>query len=266
MQSRVADTADVLATLLQSSPDAVIAVDADGLIVLASEAIRTLFGFEPDEVVGLPIETLVPEQVRALHERHRRKFAEIAKARPMGAGLELTAQRRDGSVFAIDVSLAPFSIDGERFVGAFVRDATGRRRQEARLQAVNEITQRLLAGEPTAATLELVACRARGLVDASLAWVVVPSGKEDLVVSASDGDGAAAIIGLEHRVGRQHREAGNDTGGVHHRRRPVDRDDRSERDEGARSRARLVLPARRRRPDPGRGRSSLVPTEHRALM
>ena len=197
MQSRVADTADVLATLLQSSPDAVVAVNADGLIVLASEAIRTLFGFDPDEVVGLPIETLVPEEARAMHERHRRKFSENGQARSMGLGLELTGRRRDGSVFPIDVSLAPFSTGGEQFAGAFVRDATDRRRQEARLHAINEITQRLLAGEPTATTLELVACRARGLVDASLGWVVVPSGKEDLVVSASDGEGAESIIGLE---------------------------------------------------------------------
>ena len=197
MQSRVADTADVLATLLQSSPDAVIAVDVDGLVVLASEAIRTLFGFDPDEIVGLPIETLVPEQARAMNERHRRRYTETGEPRPMGLGLELMGRRRDGSVFPIDVSLAPFSTGGERFVGAFVRDATDRRRQEARLHAINEITQRLLAGEPTAATLELVACRARGLVDAILAWVVVPSGKEDLVVSASDGEGAESIIGLE---------------------------------------------------------------------
>ncbi len=197
MQSRVAGAADVLATVLQSSPDAVIAVDRDGIIVLASEAIRRLFGFEPDEVVGLSIETLVPEQVRALHERHRRKYTESGEPRPMGLGLELTGRRRDGTEFPIDVSLAPFSTGGESFVGAFVRDATDRRRQEARLHAVNEITQRLLAGEPTAATLELVACRARGLVDAVLAWVVVPSGKDGLVVSASDGDGAESIIGLE---------------------------------------------------------------------
>jgi PAS domain S-box-containing protein len=197
MQSRVADPADVLATLLQSSPDAVIAVDRDGIIVLASEAIGALFGFDPDEVVGLSIETLVPEQVRAMHERHRRRYTESGEPRPMGLGLELMGRRRDGTEFPIDVSLAPFSTGGESFVGAFVRDATDRRRQEARLHAVNEITQRLLAGEPTAATLELVACRARGLVDATLAWVVVPSGRDGLVVSASDGEGAESIIGLE---------------------------------------------------------------------
>jgi PAS domain S-box-containing protein len=197
MQSRVADTADVLATLLQASPDAIVAVDANGLIVLASASIKALFGFDPDEVVGLPVEMLVPEQVRAMHERHRKKYAGIGEARPMGRGLELTGRRRNGSMFAIDVSLAPFSIGGEKFVGAFVRDASDRRRHEARLHAINEITQRLLAGDPTARTLELVACRARGLVDAVLGWVVVPSGKESLVVSASDGEGAASILGLE---------------------------------------------------------------------
>jgi PAS domain S-box-containing protein len=197
MQSRVVDTADVLATLLESSPDAVIAVDATGVVVLASEAIKALFGFDPEEVVGHSIEMLVPEQARAMHERHRRRFVEAGLARPMGRGLELTGRRRDGGLFPIDVSLAPFSTGGDRFVGVFVRDATDRRRQEARLHAINEITQRLLAGEPTAATLELVACRARGLADAALGWVVVPSGTHDLVVSASDGEGAEYIIGLE---------------------------------------------------------------------
>ncbi len=197
MQSRVADTADVLATLLQSSPDAVIAVDGDGIIVLASEAIRMLFGFDPDEVVGRDVEMLVPEEVRSIHEQHRGMFAQAAKARPMGLGLELTGRRRDGSVFPIDVSLVPFSIGDSRFVGAFVRDATDQRRQEARLQAINEITQRLLGGEPSEATLGLVARRARGLVEAAASWVVVPSGKDGLVISASDGEGAGSVVGIE---------------------------------------------------------------------
>src|SRR5208283_706745 len=109
---------------------------------------------------------------------------------------ELTGRRRDGSRFPVDVSLVPFSAGDTRLVGAFVRDATERRRYEDRLRAINEITQRVLAGEPTEATLELVASRARGLVEAPVAWVVVPLGPDDLVISAVSGDRSGSLIGL----------------------------------------------------------------------
>jgi PAS domain S-box-containing protein len=196
LQSRVSDAADDLATLLQSSPDAVVVVDADGVVLLASAAVKTLFGYEPAEVVGQAIEVLVPEQLRAVHERARKSFSAAGTPRPMGIGLELSGRRRDGTTFPIDVSLAPFSAAGRPVVGAFVRDATARRLQEASLRAVNEITQRLLAGERTQDTLELVARRARGLVDATLGWVVTPSSNDDLVISAGDGTGAEAVLGL----------------------------------------------------------------------
>ncbi len=183
--------------LLRASSDAVVAVDADGIVVLASPAVMTLFGFEPDELVGQAVEVLVPEDLRAIHEGHRNEFARAGSPRPMGLGLELTGRRRDGSQFPIDVSLVPFSVEGTRLVGAFVRDATERRRYENRLRAMNEITQRVLAGEPTEATLELVACRARGLVDAPLAWVVVPLGPDDLYISAASGQGSESLLGLK---------------------------------------------------------------------
>ena len=197
LQSRVSDTGDVLATLLQASPDAVVVVDADGVVVLASSGVKTLFGFEPAEVVGQAVEMLVPEQLRAVHERHRKSFIVNGTPRPMGIGLELSGRRRDGTVFPIDVSLAPFSAAGRPVVGAFVRDATARHLQEASLRAVNEITQRLLAGERIQDTLELVARRARGLVDATLGWVVTPSSNtDDLVISAGDGTGSEVVLGL----------------------------------------------------------------------
>jgi len=197
LQSRVSEIADNLATLLQASPNAVIVVDEDGIVLLASAAVKTLFGFDAEEVVGHSVEMLVPERFRAVHERDRQAFTETRTARPMGLGLELTGRRRDGSEFPIDVGLAPFSAGEHQVVAAFVRDASDRQRQEASLRAVNEITQRLLAGERTETILKLVAQRARGLVDAALGWVVTPSGKDDLVISAAEGEGASSVIGVK---------------------------------------------------------------------
>jgi PAS domain S-box-containing protein len=188
---------DDLATLLQSSPDGVVAIDADGVIVLASRAVKSLFGYDPDEIVGHPLEILVPESARAEHEGLRRSFVEAGKARPMGRGLTLKGRRRDGSLFPIDVSLAPFPTAEGPYVGAFVRDITERRREETRLHAINEITQRLLAGEPAETTLDLVASQARGLVEAALGCVLVPFGADHLIVSASDGYGAESARGVK---------------------------------------------------------------------
>ena len=188
--------ADHLDELLQASPNAVLVVDADGVILLASKAVETMFGYKRDEVVGERIEMLVPEKFRMVHERHRRLFVEEGAARAMGLGLELSGRRCDGTVFPIDVGLSPFSAGRLPVIAAFVRDASDRQRQEARLRAINEITQRLLAGERTETTLALVANQARGLVGGVLGWVVTPSGESDLVISAADGIGADSVIGV----------------------------------------------------------------------
>ena len=190
------EIADHLGELLEASPNAVLVVDGDGIVLMASKAVKTLFGFDADEVVGNSMELLVPEQLRAIHVRHRQAFVAEGVARPMGLGLELTGRRRDGSLFPIDVGLSPFSAGGHQVVGAFVRDASDRQRQETRLRAINEITQRLLAGERTEKALELVANQARNLVGGVLGWVVTPSG-DDLVISAADGIGADSVIGVK---------------------------------------------------------------------
>jgi len=197
LQPLIEDDSDVLGTLLRASPDAVLVVDEEGVVALASPAIQTLFGFEPHEVVGQTIEMLIPEKLRAIHERHRSSYSYKPRPRAMGVSVDLVGRRRDGSQFPIDVGLAPFSAGGQRFVAAFVRDATDRYRQEARLVAINEITQLLLAGESTEVILELVARRARGLVNAPLGWVVVPEARGDLVIRCANGELSESLIGLK---------------------------------------------------------------------
>ena len=106
-------------------PDAAVVVGGDGRVVTANPAAAALFGYPPGDLDGRPIETLVPERLRARHRAHRRAYATAPRARPMGAGQELTGRRQDGSEFPVDISLAPLPDAGDLVIAA-VRDATER--------------------------------------------------------------------------------------------------------------------------------------------
>jgi PAS domain S-box-containing protein len=141
-------SAELLQELFRASPDAVIVVDASGRIEIASPAVDTLFGWRPDELVGEPVEVLIPTEARGLHRRHRAAYALHPGARAMGTDLDLKGPRRDGSTFFVDVSLVPVLLGEAKLVGAFVRDSKERRRNEHLLRSVNEIRRQLLPGGP----------------------------------------------------------------------------------------------------------------------
>ncbi len=127
-------TTELLDQFLALMPDAAIVVDGDGGIVLANPSAAELFGYSPGDLTGHPIEVLVPERLRARHRGHRQAYAATPRARPMGAGQELTGRRQDGSEFPVDVSLAPLPDAGDLVIAA-VRDASDRHAaQHARSQ------------------------------------------------------------------------------------------------------------------------------------
>ncbi len=121
----------MLETLLSLMPDAAVAVDRDGLIVALNQRTEAFFGYSADDLAGKPLEVLLPERFRHSHRRHRTEFFFEPHARPMGAGLDLYARRRDGSEFPVDISLAP--IDGQQcsLVVAAVRDITDRKASQS---------------------------------------------------------------------------------------------------------------------------------------
>ena len=182
--------------LVVVSPDAVVVVDGDGTILMASPALRTLFGYEPHEVVGQPVEVLMPPRFQVGHVRHRRGYLADPHTRPMGAGLELEGRRKDGIGIPIDVALAPVDLGDRRLVAAFIRDITERRRTEAVLRFSNEVNQALLSDGDIGAALNLIAGRARRLVGGSAAWIVAPTRSDGLVVAAADGPGADSLLGV----------------------------------------------------------------------
>jgi PAS domain S-box-containing protein len=191
------DRRQLLEAMFEASPDALIVVGSEGRIELASPAAETLFGYRADEIEGQPVEFLIPEDRRLVHSRHRTEYFEKPEGRPMGVGLDLLGRRKDGSVFPVDISLVPTSMNGRLRVGAFVRDATERRRGEDLLRFVNEISRQVLAGGRTRDMLTLTARRARALVGAAVAWIAVPdrAARDHMVVAAADGEGSEGFVG-----------------------------------------------------------------------
>jgi len=121
--------------LLEFLPDGVVIVDENGRVAAANAPAESLFGYEQGELIGVELETLLPESSRAAHVKHRAEFARAPRARAMGAELELAALRKDGSEVPVDVSLGPFRTSEGLFVLASVRDVTARRQSQERSAA-----------------------------------------------------------------------------------------------------------------------------------
>lgn len=129
--------------LLDAAPDAIIVVDADGSIQLVNQQAVHLFGYSREEFLGMAIEELVPEALRHSHPGNRRAYAAHPTARPMGADLQLSAQRRDGTTFAADISLSSVTAaDGSLRVVAACRDVTDRRAADAERERLRLVAER----------------------------------------------------------------------------------------------------------------------------
>jgi PAS domain S-box-containing protein len=120
--------------LLESVPDAMILSDQKGCIVLANSHTERLFGYLPSELVGLEIETLVPEQFRTAHREHRDAYNANPTERGMAVGRDLCARSKDGSEFPVEITLAPVKIRGKTFIWSALRNVGDRYHSIARIR------------------------------------------------------------------------------------------------------------------------------------
>ncbi len=125
------------ASLLEHAPDAIVIVDERGTIQLVNAQTERLFGYYREELLGRPVETLIPDRYHREHVAERHAYAADPHVRPMGAGLDLYGLRKDGTEFPVEISLSPIVTSEGKFVASAIRDVTERRAFERRLQDLN---------------------------------------------------------------------------------------------------------------------------------
>lgn len=135
-------SSELVRSVLDSAPDAMIIIDPSGRILFANRQVQALFGHRPEDITGREVEVLLPERFRARHIGHRRGYTDNFRVRPMGAGLELYGMRQDGTEFPVEISLSPVSQGDQIMVAAAIRDVTPRKQAEQALKEAQHEAER----------------------------------------------------------------------------------------------------------------------------
>jgi PAS domain S-box-containing protein len=123
-------TPAVLWQLLDALGDGLALTGEDGRIALVNRRCAEMFGYRPEEMTGLPVDELVPAEVRPAHPGYRADYYRAPQARPMAERARLAAQRKDGATFPVEISLSPVPTATEHYVLAVIRDAAEARQRE----------------------------------------------------------------------------------------------------------------------------------------
>ncbi len=137
-------TPAVLWQLLDALGDGLALTGEDGRIALVNRRCAEMFGYRREEMTGLPVDELVPAEVRAPHPGYRADYYRAPQARPMAERMRLAAQRKDGATFPVEISLSPVPTATERYVLAVIRDAAEAHQRDD----LADLARGVAAGQP----------------------------------------------------------------------------------------------------------------------
>lgn len=135
------DSVETYRAVFESSPDGLIVADQGGKIVLVNNQIIALFGYEKDELIGQHIEMVIPQRYHHHHSQHLNNYASNPTPREMGAKKELWATKKDGSEFAVEISLSPIQLKDRVLFSAAIRDVSARKKIETEIHIQNKQLQ-----------------------------------------------------------------------------------------------------------------------------
>src|SRR5438094_480508 len=130
--------------LFEYANDAIIIVNSKWQIDCVNQQTEFMFQYQADELLGKPIEVLIPDRFHHAHLEKRNEYANHPRPRDMGAGLSLAAKRKDGSEFPVDISLTPFDTENGTIVAATIRNLTDRQRVQAQERFIADSSKVLM--------------------------------------------------------------------------------------------------------------------------
>lgn len=136
----------MLENLFVFSPDAILVSDTNSTIQAANPRASELFGYSPDELLGMSVDQLVPQRFRSRHPAHRENYSAHPRARQMGAALNLFALRKDGTEFPVDIMLKPVPSEAGLIVLSFIRDVTEQRAAQDELRRKDQQMRSIVEG------------------------------------------------------------------------------------------------------------------------
>jgi two-component system cell cycle sensor histidine kinase/response regulator CckA len=148
-RSDTAQNPDIFARIFEFAPDAMLLVNVGGSIIQVNLQAEKMFGYARDELIGQPVETLLPERLVGRHVDYRAAYMAAPRTRPMGTGIELVARRKDGAELPVDIMLNPLETEQGLLTLAVVRDLTEHRKLEEQFRHFQRRLQHVIASSPS---------------------------------------------------------------------------------------------------------------------